>query len=213
MRRLPAILAFLVILTALLVTGCGGSGDSSTSTDSGSSPGSTETTDTVTTESTTTDATAPDNADQARSAMIAGVRSTLLGNGLPSGYTSCVIDKAQNDVTDAQIEALLKTYAGGDKSVAEDFGRKLGTQCIAEGAGIDQFRAKFLGSIRSGFAGSKLSAAFQNCVIQGARTEVSDSQLSKILLLASQNSAVGTQKGQAIGRKLALECKAKGIAP
>lgn len=207
-------LAALAILVALAASGCGGSSDSESTNSSTSSAGSTDTTtsDTTATQA-TTETTPPDASAQARASLVAGIRSSLLGSSLPGGYTSCVLDKAESEITDAQIMTLIKTYAAGNRAAAKQLGVTLGKECIAEGAGIDEFRAKFVATIRQGLAGSGLSAAYGACVLKKANTEIPDDQLSRILLEGTSDSPAAQAHGRAIGRRLGQECQDQGIKP
>lgn len=205
MNRSRAALLLLLISTALLAAGCGSSSssDSTSATDTGSTSS--------TSTGTTTDSTSADTGG--RDAIIAGISSTLLGHGLPADYTSCVLDKARNQVTDSQYADLIKRYAAGDTGAAKQFGVKLGTECVSEGAGIASFRASFVSSIRSGLKTANLSPAYKACVLKGATTDISDQQLAAILILEVNDPAAGQKKGQAIGRSLGLKCVAQGVTP
>lgn len=216
MNRTRAAFTLIAVLALLAFAGCGSSDDSTSSTDATDTTATdtvdTTSTDTVDTTSTDATDTTSDDSDL-RSVFTQGLESSLAGKGLPADYVQCVIDKAQTAVSDDEILDLGKQVQAGDSSAAEKIGTDLGKECVAEGAGIDAFRAKLTGSIRSSLKGSDLSQAYQDCVVSEAGKQISDDELASILVIAVDDPAAAQTKSQAIGRKLGKKCLDDGVKP
>jgi hypothetical protein len=201
---LPAVsrlLALICLLGALAVAGCGGGSDSSSSSSSAQSASS----------STSTESSAD---RQLRGQFVGAVRGKLASSGLPADYISCVTGKAEQ-VPIAQVKALgsAAVFSGNSKA-AKALGERLGKQCIAEGSGVAAFRTIFIGSIRKGLASSGLSSAYQACVIKKANSQVSDAQLSAIILKYLASGPASAQAaGQQIGKKIGQACINEGVSP
>ena len=114
-----------------------------------------------------------------------------------------------------QLKALgSATVFSGNSKAAKDLGEQLGKQCIAEGAGVAAFRRIFIGSIKKGLSSSGLSSAYQSCVVKKANTEVSDAQLSAIILKYLGSGPASAQAaGQQIGKRIGQECVNQGASP
>lgn len=223
MNRPRALLTLMAILAALAFSACGS--DSSTdssdtvSTESTDSTDATDTeatdteaTDTVATDTVATDSTDVTDSSAERDALIQGVQSSLAGSGLPAGYTDCVVQKA-GELTDDEIKTLEAEFTSGNTQAAQNLGVDLGKQCISEGAGIDEFRTAFVSSIKTGLAGSGLSAAYTNCVINKANSDISDQELSALLLQYTEDPASAQTKGVALGKQLGQTCVDSGVQP
>jgi hypothetical protein len=207
LRRVPRLLALVCLIGALGVAGCGGGGSDSSSSDSSSSSSSSQSASSST-------STGSSSEQQLRNQFIRAVTAKLGSSGLPADYINCVTGKAKQ-IPVAQLKALGSAAVFSDKSqAAKALGERLGKQCIAEGAGVAAFRQVFIGSIKKGLAGSGLSSAYRSCVIKKADTEVSNAQLSSIILtyLASGPSSAQAA-GQKIGKKIGQECISEGAAP
>jgi hypothetical protein len=202
---LPAVrrlLAILCLIAVLAVAGCGGGSSSSSSGSSSQSSASSGGT------------TASGSDQQLRAKFISAVKAKLGSGGLPADYVSCVIGKAEQIPT-AQLKALgaAAAFSPNNKS-AIALGAKLGKDCIAEGAGLSTFRKLMLSSLRKGLAAKGVSSAFQQCFSAKFDQQVSDKQLSAIILQYVQGGGNAAQSaGKQIGSQVVAECRAQGVSP
>jgi hypothetical protein len=200
------LLVLVCLIGAVAFAGCGGGGSDSSSSSSASQSTSTSASTGTSTES------ASDQ--RLRSQFVAAVKGKLTSSGLPADYVSCVTRKAEQ-IPIAQLKALgsASVFSGNSKA-AKALGERLGQQCIAEGAGVAAFRQIFIGSIKKGLASSGLSSAYQSCVIKKANSEVSDAQLSAIILKYLGSGPASAQAaGQQIGKRIGQECISEGNSP
>ena len=192
MRRGPIV--SLLAAGALAAAGCGGGGGSGTTGTGGSTSTST---------------------NPLHAALAKSVSSELQGSGLPSDYTSCVVGKVQNEVSDAEVSKLTGAAAAGNASpavaarvhsAATQLGRRLGLECSREGKGVDFLRKKFEATLRSS---TSVSPAFAQCLVKESRTQISDGQLLAVTLaeLDPSTKARAQQQTQQIGVKLGRACK------
>ena len=131
-------------------------------------------------------------------------------SNLPPAFTNCLVQKA-NTLSPATLSGLIGLESQGQAVVqaqARQLGVGLAAQCVTAPGVIGPLRAAFVDPIKAGFATSKFSAAFKNCVLAKAES-IPASQLSGMIV----NPAGANAAGNAFGQQAAKACVAQGAKP
>jgi hypothetical protein len=177
-------LATGLVLSILLLAGCGGSSSDDTSS----------------TSSTTGDT-------KLQTQFLKSISASLKGSGLPPDYGACILRHA-HEVPIAKLKKVSGLAVFSPNSpAAVKLGVELGKQCIREGAGVSTFRRILAGTIAHELGAS----AQQQCVVTKVKTEVPDERVSAIFLNAVENGPRAAAKDEArLIKKLSAECGAHG---
>ncbi len=148
--------------------------------------------------------------DTMHSLIVRSIQNSTSPN-VPDVLKQCLIQRA-NATTGDELSQLVSAYAGENQAAAqaqaEQVGRGLGRQCLADPSILGALRGLFISPIRSALAKSSYSAAFKKCVLKKSEA-FPTAKLRQVAL----NPAGAQALGQAFGVNAAKQCIASGARP
>jgi hypothetical protein len=144
------------------------------------------------------------------SLIVQSIQSSTSPN-VPAVLKQCLIQRA-NATTGAELSQLVSAYVSQNQAAAQaqaqQVGRGLGRQCLADPSILGALRGLFITPIKSALQASSYSAAFRNCVLKK-----SEAFPASKLRQAALNPAGAQASGEAFGRNAARACIASGAKP